>query len=82
MPSIPYPMVLLIWDDAHSEAEGWLLPSELNEQPRKIYTVGWLLADAKAGHVVVAQSYDDDSAHVDSVLCVPVAMVVSLKVLA
>lgn len=45
-----------------------------------IDSVGFLVPDAKADHVVIAQSHDDLT-HVDSVLAIPVAMVQSMQVL-
>ena len=73
-------MVLLKWHDAHSEFDSWMLVEEIDPAPRLIESVGWLLPDAKADHVVIAQSHDGQ-VRVDSVLAVPVAMVVSLQVL-
>jgi hypothetical protein len=53
---------------------------DIDPDPRIIDSVGFLIPDAKADHVVVAQSHDDLT-HVDSVLAIPVAMVESMQVL-
>lgn len=73
-------IVRVKWRDAHSECESWMLVEDIDPDPRVIESVGFLVPDAKADHVVLAQSHDD-LIHVDSVLAIPVAMVVSMQVL-
>jgi len=72
--------VLVVWHDAHSLADGWCELSDIGEEPCVVETVGWLLAERKKNHLVVAQSITSDDA-LDSVLSIPVGMVVSLTVL-
>ena len=68
------------WHDAHSECESWMAIDDVDPEPRLIISVGFLIPDAKEGHVVIAQSHDDET-HIDSVLAIPVAMVQTLQVL-
>ena len=68
-----------IWHDAHSDTNSWIEPEDIDQEPCVVITCGILLADAKEGHVVIAQSANSYGA-VDSVLAVPVAMVRSLRV--
>ena len=72
--------VLVVWHDAHSFATGWSELSDIGDEPCVVETVGWLLAERKKNHLVVAQSITSDDA-LDSVLCIPVGMVVSITVL-
>lgn len=72
--------VLVVWHDAHSETESWCEAGEIDTEPYVVNTVGWLIAEAKPNHVVVAQSYGVDGA-LDSILSIPVGMVQSLTVL-
>jgi hypothetical protein len=65
--------VLVIWHDAHAE-HSWTTLEELDCDPYVVQTVGFLLPDAKRGHVVVAQSIGSDDA-LDSVLQIPVGMI-------
>ena len=70
--------VLLVWMDAHASTETWTPLEEIDPAPCLIHTVGLLLPEIKPGHVSVAQSVDEDD-RVDSVLCVPVDMVVRME---
>lgn len=72
--------VLVVWHDAHTVADGWCELSDIDDEPLVVETIGWLLPDAKAGHVVVAQSVTSDDG-LDSVLCIPVGMVQSVSVI-
>ena len=71
-------IVVLTWLDAHAE-NAWMDISELDQEPYIVRTIGWLMADAKPDHVVVAQSIGVDHS-VDGVLCVPVGMVVKIRI--
>lgn len=73
-------IVRVSWHDAHSECESWIEIGDLDPEPRVIESVGFLIVDAKDGHVTIAQSHDDET-HIDSVLSIPVAMVQSMQVL-
>lgn len=72
--------VLVTWLDAHAASDGWCAVDDLDASPCQVETLGWLIPDANAGHVTVAQSIadDDDLYHV---FCVPVGMVVSVRIL-
>lgn len=70
-------LVFVEWKDAHGEAHGWTSPDDLDRDPAIIHSVGFHLPQAKPGHFVIAQSLDD-SGHVDSVLCIPVGMVLGI----
>jgi hypothetical protein len=65
--------VLIIWHDAHAE-HSWTTLDELDSDPYVVETIGFLLPDAKRGHVVVAQSIGSDDG-LDAVLQIPVGMV-------
>jgi len=71
-------IVELTWLDAHAE-NAWMDIEELDQEPYIVRTIGWLMTDAKPDHVVVAQSIGVDHS-VDGVLCVPVGMVVKIKI--
>lgn len=74
-------MVLVVWHDAHSNVTGWEEIDEIDNEPCVVETVGWLIPDAKRGHVVVAQSWIRDSETIDSVLSIPVGMVQQIQIL-
>lgn len=65
--------VLIVWHDAHAE-HSWTTLEELGSEPYVVETIGWLIPDAKPGHVVIAQSIGSDDG-MDSVLSIPVGMV-------
>ena len=66
-------LVVVVWHDAHSE-QSWTSVEELDSDPYVVRTAGYLLPDAKPGHVVIAQSVGPDGA-LDGVLQIPVGMV-------
>ena len=72
--------VLVIWLDAHAASDGWMTAEEMDKEPCRVSTLGWLIPDAKEGHVTIAQTVapDGDCYHL---FCVPVGMVESLTVL-
>lgn len=73
--------VRVTWADSHSvEADGWLMVDNLDDGPCVVRTVGWLLTGAKAGHVSVALS-EDENGMVRDVFHIPVGMVVELAAL-
>ena len=75
-----YKPVIIDWHDAHAYSEHWTTLEEIDEEPCLVRTAGWLLPDAKPGHVVIAQSYSSLEG-IDCVLCIPVAMVVKTQLL-
>ena len=73
-----YKLVVVVWRDAHEVYPGWGDPSEIDKDPCEVRTSGWLIPDAKPGHLVVAQSVDR-SGHVDNGIAIPEAMVVAVE---
>jgi hypothetical protein len=73
-------MVIVEWHDAFSPNLGWCDVSEIDDQPCVVRTIGYLVPDAKRGHVTVAQSIADDD-EMYGVFCVPAGMVRSIQVL-
>jgi hypothetical protein len=67
-------IVKVLWHDAHAEGGSWICASDIDPEPYAVVTVGWLVEDAKADHVVVAQSSGCDG-QIDHVLAIPVDMV-------
>lgn len=77
---VKLPIVRLTWLDAFAETSSWMDIDEIDDEPCQVVSVGFLLADAKKDHVVIAQSINDNDS-IDSVLCVPVAMVIKTELL-
>ena len=73
--------VIVVWHDAHSHTAGWEDVADIDDAPCVVETVGWLIPDAKQGHLVIAQSWIADSETIDSVLSIPVGMVQSVQLL-
>ena len=71
-------IVELTWLDAHAE-NAWMDIEDLDQEPYQVKSIGWLMPDAKPNHVVLAQSIGIDDS-VDGVLCVPVGMVVTIRI--
>lgn len=74
-------LVELVWHDAHAVTDTWTSVDEIDADPVEVRSVGWLLAGAKPGHVVVAQSQIVTHEEVDGVLAVPRGMVRRINVL-
>lgn len=73
-------MVRVTWFDAFAETSSWIEIDDIDDEPCEVMSVGFLLADAKKDHVVIAQSINDNDS-IDSVLCIPVAMVAKTELL-
>ena len=73
-------LVIVEWHDAHAASVGWCDADEIDDEPCVVRTVGYLIPDAKRGHVTVAQSIADDD-ELYGVFCVPAGMVRSVQVL-
>ncbi len=76
-------VVCVTWHDAHTDTETWTPISDIGNDPCVVQTVGYLLPNAKADHVVIAQSFidhEDQERDVDSVMCIPVGMVKAMVV--
>lgn len=74
-------LVELVWHDAHAVTDSWTSVDDIDNAPVEVRSVGWLLAGAKPGHVVIAQSRIIDQDEVDNVLAVPKGMVRRMNVL-
>jgi hypothetical protein len=53
--------------------------ADIEPDPAVIHSLGWLLPDAKPNHIVIAQSYVDESS--DHILAIPLKMVEQIKIL-
>jgi hypothetical protein len=73
-------LVHVRWFDAHSVGTGWQPIDDIIDEPCVVCSVGYLISDAKFGHIVIAQSITDDSA-IDHILAIPVAMISKMTVL-
>ena len=74
------PIVRVTWHDAYAESASWIDLDQIDDQPCSVVSVGFLLPDAKPNHVCLAQSMNTNE-QIDSVLCIPVAMVVKTELL-
>lgn len=72
--------MLVIWHDAHAASDGWCSSDAVDADPCLVESVGFLIPDAKAGYVTVAQSMANDG-EIYHAFCVPVGMVVSVQIL-
>jgi hypothetical protein len=73
-----YELAVVVWHDAHADAEGWTSLLHVDHDPCEVVSVGWLLKRGrgkKRGHVSIAQSTIGDWC-VDSILHIPRKMVV------
>jgi hypothetical protein len=79
---LSHPVVIVTWMDAHAATETWTPLSDIDQDPCVVTSCGFLLAVEQGGkpdHVTIYQS-KTESDDVDGVLCIPVAMVKTLKV--
>lgn len=70
-------IVRVVWHDAFADTNSWIDPEGIDDEPCVTESVGFLLADAKKGHIAIAQSKNSEES-VDSVLFIPVEMVRSI----
>lgn len=73
-PGSEWPLVHVVWWDAHGATSGWTHHGDIDPAPAEIQTVGWLLPKVKPGHLTVVQSIDPHG-NVDNATAIPVAMV-------
>ena len=69
----PLVLVHVVWHDAHALGETWTTAEELDPEPCVVRSVGWILPDAKHGHLTLAQSLESD--YRDGILAIPLGMV-------
>ena len=72
-------LIHIVWHDAHSVSTGWMPTADIEPDPAVVHSVGWLLPDAKPNHMVIAQSYIDESS--DHILAIPLKMIEQIKIL-
>ena len=71
------PAVVVYWLDAHADANGWTDITELDLEPRRIQSCGFLLDPVKPDHVSLAQSVDGPN--VDQVIHIPRVNVIRIR---
>ncbi len=79
---LTHPVVIVTWMDAHAATETWTPLDDIDQEPCMVNSCGFLLTADEGGkpdHITIYQS-KTDSDDVDGVLCVPVAMVKTMKV--
>jgi hypothetical protein len=79
---LTHPVVIVTWMDAHAATETWTSLDGIDQEPCMVSSCGFLLNAEEGGkpdHITIYQS-KTDSDDVDGVLCVPVAMVKTMKV--
>jgi hypothetical protein len=76
----PYKFVEIVWDDAASNSETWVLARNI-AGPEQVITRGWLVRD-EPKYVAVASSVSNEDLeedHVGNTITVPRGMVVSMR---
>ena len=72
-------VVYVKWNDAHAVAPSWFALDDIVDEPAIVESVGWLVPNAIAGHIVLAQSVLGDEG--DHILAIPVGMVREMRTL-
>ena len=72
--------VLVVWHDAFADTSSWMEVADIDDEPCVVNSVGFLIPDAKQGHVVIAMSNNSHD-YIDSVLAIPVGMVQQITLL-
>lgn len=71
------PHCILIWHDAHDDTgDTWVEVKDIDQSPCVMTSIGFLLPNAKPGHVSVAQTRS--GAHFNNIIHVLDAMVIEL----
>lgn len=73
-------IVRVTWHDAFADTRSWIEVSEIDQEPCVTVSVGFLIPEAKKGHVTIAQSFNSEET-IDSVLFIPQAMIVKTELL-
>ena len=71
-------VVEVVWHDAHADTNSWIELDDIGSEPCVVTSIGILLPEAKPDHVVLAQSSNSFD-QLDCVLCIPVAMVKTMR---
>lgn len=66
------------WIDTHSASTSWCAPRDIENQQFFVSSIGYLVENAKVGHIVIAQSWIEDSDLLDSYLAIPHETVVAV----
>lgn len=76
-----YP-ALVVWNDAHEVFSEWSTLEDLEDKQTLCYSLGWVIPDAKEGHVVVAGSIiagkRGNAEYLGSGVAIPEEMVISI----
>ena len=67
------------WHDAHAVAPSWFALDDIVDEPAIVESVGWLVPNTIADHIVLAQSVLGDEG--DHILAIPVGMVCEMRTL-
>lgn len=73
-------IVRVTWHDAFADTRSWIEVDEIDNEPCVTVSVGFLIPEAKAGHITLAQSLNSEDT-IDSVLFIPQAMIVKTELL-
>lgn len=77
-----HPPVMVTWMDAHAATQAWTPVDDIDQDPCIVISCGFMLSVEHGGkpeHVTIYQSKTDNN-DVDGVLCIPVAMIKTVKV--
>ena len=72
-------VVYVKWHDAHAVAPSWFALDDIVDEPAIVESVGWLVPNAIADHIVLTQSVLGDEG--DHILAIPVGMVCEMRTL-
>lgn len=76
----PYKFVEVVWEDAASNSETWVIAKEITG-PEEVITRGWLVRD-ETKYVAVASSVSNEDLeedHVGNTLTIPRGMIMSMR---
>lgn len=76
----PYPLIEVVWDDAASNSETWVLLGEVSE-PEQVLTVGYLVKETERA-IVIANSVSNEEVHEETVgntITIPKGFLVSRR---
>lgn len=74
----PLVMALVAWHDAHAISDGWTSAEGLIPGACEVTTVGFVLPDAKPGHITLAQTVGETPEYFH-VFSIPDAMVIRVE---
>jgi hypothetical protein len=77
-------LAIVTWHDTFSDENGWLLIEDIAKKPAIVHSVGWLIPTPEGGnpdHITLYQTRIEDTDQVDSVVHIPIGMVVGVKLL-